>query len=75
MRLAFVASGSLLLLSLAACSGYQGTTATGKTPAGAASTSSGSSAQMPQSTNSLPAGSAVSAPVLNGTGTVGTTRY
>lgn len=75
MRLALVASGSLLLLSLAACSGYQGTTATGATPAGAASTSSGSAAQMPQSPNSLPAGAAVSAPVIRGTGNVGTTRY
>lgn len=74
MRLAVVASGSFLLLSLAACSGFQGTTATGATPAGAASTSRGS-ASMPQSANSLPAGAAVSAPVLNGTGNVGTTRY
>lgn len=75
MRLATVASGSLLLLSLAACSGFQGTTATGATPAGIATTSRGGSAQMPQSANSLPAGAAVSAPVVRSTGTVGTTSY
>ncbi len=75
MRLALVASGSLLLLSLAACSDYSGSTATGATPAGAASTSRGSSAQMPQSSNSLPAGAAVSAPITDSSGRVGTTRY
>ncbi len=74
MRLASILTGSLLLVSLAACSGFQGTTATGATPAGAASTSRGS-ASMPQSANSLPAGAAVSAPVVNSTGNVGTTRY
>lgn len=74
MRLATVASGSLLLLSLAACSGFQGTTATGATPAGAASTSRGS-ASMPQSVNSLPAGAAVSAPIAGSTGRVGTATY
>lgn len=74
MRLAFVASASLLLLSLAACEGYSGSTATGMTPAGAASTGSGSAA-MPQSPNSLPAGAAVAAPVTRGTGNVGKTSY
>lgn len=75
MRLATVASGSLLLLSLAACSGFQGTTATGATPAGAASTARGGSAQMPQPANSLPAGAAVSAPIAGSTGRVGTATY
>lgn len=74
MRLATIASGSLLLVSLAACSGFQGTTATGAIPAGAASTSRGS-ASMPQSANSLPAGAAVSAPIASSVGNVGTARY
>ena len=73
MRLAFVATGSLLLLSVAGC-GFQGTSATGGTPAGAASTSPGQASAMPQSTNSLPVGSAVSAPVQPTTGKV-TTSY
>ena len=74
MRLASIVTGSLLLVSLAACSGFQGTTATGATPAGAASTSRGS-ASMPQSANSLPAGAAVAAPVVGNTGVVGRTSY
>ena len=74
MRFAFVATGSLLLLSLAAC-GFQGTSATGQTPVGAASTSPGQASAMPQSTNSMPVGDAVSAPVQSNIGKVGTTRY
>ena len=74
MRLAFVATGSLLLLSVAGC-GFQGTTATGQTPAGAVSTSPGQASAIPQSANSLPVGDAVSAPVQTNTGRVGTTRY
>lgn len=76
MRLAFVATGSLLLLSVAACSpGFTGTTATGGSPMGAASTAPRAASQMPQSPNSLPAGAAVSAPLAGNVGKVGTTAY
>ena len=76
MRIAFIATGSLLLLGVAACSpGYQGTTATGGTPMGAGTTSPRSSSQMPQSPNSLPQGAAVNAPLTTNTGRVGTTAY
>ena len=76
MRLAFVAAGSVMLLSVAACSpGFSGISATGGTPAGAASTAPGQASAMPQSTNSLPAGAAVSAPIQTNTGKVGTTSY
>ena len=76
MRLALVATGSLLLLSVAACSpGFTGKTATGASPMGAASTAPSASSQMPQPTNSLPAGAAVSAPVSTNVGKVGTTAY
>lgn len=78
MRLALVASGSLLLLSVAACSnpnGIVGTSATGGTAMGAASTAPRSAAQMPQNPNSLPQGAAVSAPVSTNIGRVGTTAY
>lgn len=76
MRSTYIAIGSVLLLSVAACTpGSTGTTATGATPMGAGSTSPGASSQMPQAPNSLPQGAAVNAPVTNGTGRVGTTRY
>ncbi len=76
MRLAFIATGSVLLLSVAACSpGYTGTSATGASPMGAASTAPSASSQMPQAPNSLPQGAAVSAPVTTNTGKVGTTAY
>lgn len=76
MRLAFIATGSLLLFSVAACSpGYTGTSATGASPMGAGSTSPAASSQMPQAPNSLPQGAAVNAPVTSNVGKVGTTAY
>ncbi len=76
MRLAFIATGSLLLLGVTACSpGYTGTSATGQSPMSAGSTSPGASTQMPQAPNSLPQGAAVNAPVTSNIGKVGTTAY
>ena len=76
MRIPVIAAGSLLLLSVAACSpGYSGTTATGSSAMGTGSTAPRAASQMPQSPNSLPAGATVNAPVSGGTGRVGTTAY
>ena len=76
MRIVFTAAGSLLLLSVAACSpGYSGSTATGATPMGAASTAPGAASQMPQSPNSMPKGDSVNAPVTSNIGKVGVTHY
>ena len=83
MRFALVATGSLLLLSVAACSNtpgsssgtFTGISATGGKPMGAASTAPTASAQMPQTPNSLPQGASVSAPVTSNVGKVGTTAY
>ncbi len=75
MRLAYVATASVMLLSLAACNrDISGTTATGANAVGATSSAPRASAQMPQSANSLPPGAAVSAPVATTTGVVGRTR-
>lgn len=76
MRTAFIATGSLLVLSVAACSSnFTGKSATGESPMGAGSTAPHSASQMPQSPNSLPQGAAVSAPVSGNVGKVGTTAY
>jgi len=82
MRLGFIATGSLLLLGVAACApaGYTGnnvtgTTATGANAASAASTAPNAASQMPQNTNALPQGAAVNAPVQSRMGQVGKTAY
>ncbi len=71
MRFALVAPVSLAFIGLAAC---QNGSAMPPPSAPAMSSAPGAAAQMPQTTNSLPPGSTVSAPVTSGTGNVSRTH-
>lgn len=75
MNVKTIASTLLASALLAGCAGYSGTTATGRTPSGVASTAPNAASKEPEPANSLPAGDSVSGPVAPRAGRVGTTRY